>query len=174
MCIWACRSKTRPYTRSNLTNFVSRPIDIVTAVVKTCLLSIGDFSVDKKLSYRRRIARPYVSRKSCCYVFISYILVMLAQFCAILLFYGHLSVQELLPCCCSSMSEINWNWNWNSRTPVVKCWTPNPQQTEIMDIKCWGQLACSELCVQWVSCIDGSTTVVSVIRYDTIRYEMLV
>ena len=114
-------------------------------------------------------ATRYVSRKSCCYVFISYILVMLAQFCAILLLYGHLSVQELLPWCCSSMSEINWNWNWNSRTPVVKCWTPNPQQTEIMDMKCWGQLACSELCVQWVSCIDGSTTVVSVIRYDTIR-----
>ena len=38
---------------------------------------------------------------------------MLAQLCAILLFYGHLSVQlqDLLPWCSSSMSEINWNWN---------------------------------------------------------------
>ena len=36
------------------------------------------------------------------YVFIPYIIVMLAQVCAILLFYGHLSVQEFLPWCSSS------------------------------------------------------------------------
>ena len=50
----------------------------------------------------------------CFYVFTSYILVMLAQFCAILPFYGHQSVQEFLPWCFCSMSEINWNWNWNT------------------------------------------------------------
>jgi len=44
-----------------------------------------------------------------CLCFISYILLMLAQFCGILLFclYRHLSVQEFLSWCCSSMSEIN-------------------------------------------------------------------
>jgi len=39
---------------------------------------------------------------------------MFVQLCAILLFYGHLSVQEFFPWCCSSMSEINWNRNWIS------------------------------------------------------------
>ena len=53
----------------------------------------------------------------CFYVFISYILVMLAQFCAILLFYGHLSVQEFLPWCSSSQCEINWNWQEAQLSP---------------------------------------------------------
>jgi len=33
---------------------------------------------------------------------------MLARFCA--MFCGHLPVQEFLPWCSSSMTEINWNW----------------------------------------------------------------
>jgi len=44
------------------------------------------------------------------FIFLSYILIMLALFCAILLFCGHLPVQEFLPWCSSSMTEINWNW----------------------------------------------------------------
>jgi len=55
------------------------------------------------------------------YVFISYILVMLAQFVPYYCFYGHLSVQEFLPWCSSSTSEINWNWNkYTNKQTITK------------------------------------------------------
>jgi len=51
--------------------------------------------------------RPYNTLTLPCERVISYIFVMLAQFCTT--FYGHLSAQEFLPWCSSSVSEINRN-----------------------------------------------------------------
>jgi len=43
-----------------------------------------------------------------------YILVVVAQFCAITVFHGHLPVQEFLPWCSISVSEIDRNWGKRS------------------------------------------------------------